>query len=203
MKRIILNKGDRIFDHLYPFLVFMDSFYVSMRIHKDGWIEKDYSGYVTIEGKSTRMDVRLPIYGPVKSVVENKRPIQIEIVFLDKVSERPEERNVTSEIIEYIFYPLFINFYESVKSEMLIRTGSTPKYQNNWESESFRMGWLVRNSLSHDKKINFKDSTSRNIKWRGIVINQTNHDEPIHKHLNFTDIFILMFDIDEELNKKN
>ncbi len=181
----------------------MDSFYVSMRIHKDGWIEKDYSGYVTIEGKSTRMDVRLPIYGPVKSVVENKRPIQIEIVFLDKVSERPEERNVTSEIIEYIFYPLFINFYESVKSEMLIRTGSTPKYQNNWESESFRMGWLVRNSLSHDKKINFKDSTSRNIKWRGIVINQTNHDEPIHKHLNFTDIFILMFDIDEELNKKN
>ncbi len=203
MREVILKKGDRIFDHIYPFLVFMDSFYVSMRIHKDGWIEKDYSGYVTIEGKSTRMDVRLPIYGPVKSVVENKRPIQIEIVFLDKVSERPEERNVTSEIIEYIFYPLFINFYESVKSEMLIRTGSTPKYQNNWESESFRMGWLVRNSLSHDKKINFKDSTSRNIKWRGIVINQTNHDEPIHKHLNFTDIFILMFDIDEELNKKN
>jgi hypothetical protein len=203
VREVILKKGDRIFDHIYPFLVFMDSFYVSMRIHKDGWIEKDYSGYVTIEGKSTRMDVRLPIYGPVKSVVENKRPIQIEIVFLDKVSERPEERNVTSEIIEYIFYPLFINFYESVKSEMLIRTGSTPKYQNNWESESFRMGWLVRNSLSHDKKINFKDSTSRNIKWRGIVINQTNHDEPIHKHLNFTDIFILMFDIDEELNKKN
>lgn len=201
MKRIILNRGDRIIDHIYPFLVFMDSFYVSMKIHKDGWIEKDYSGFINIEGMSTGMEVRLPIYGPVKSVLENKRPNQIEIIFLDMVSKNTEQRGLNSEIIEYIFYPLFINFYESIKSEMLNKTGSSPKFQNGWKSEIFRMGWLVRNSLSHDKKINFSDSTSRNIEWRGTVINQTNHDEPIHKHLNFTDIFILIFDIDEELNK--
>ena len=63
------------------------------------------------------------------------------------------------------------------------------------------MGWLVRNSLSHDKKISFSDSTSREIEWRGKVIKTSDNNDPIHQHLNFTDIFILMFDIDEELNK--
>lgn len=180
MKRIILNREDRIIDHIYPFLVFMDSFYVSMKIHKDGWIEKDYSGFVTIEGMSTGMEVRLPIYGPVKSVVENKRPNQIEIIFLDMVSKNTEQRGLNSEIIEYIFYPLFINFYESIKSEMLIKIGSNLTSPRNCESEIFRMGWLVRNSLSHDKKINFRDSTSRNIEWRGTVIKLTTMNQYIN-----------------------
>lgn len=190
-------------NHIYPFLVYMDSFYFSMKIQKDGFLEKDYSGHVTIEGMSVKMEVRLPLYGPIRSVIENKKPDFVELIFVDndKVGEMIGERSFTSEIIDFIFNPMFINYYASVKIQIEKIMGSTSKNQSKWENDTLRMGWLVRNSLSHDKKICFKDSTSREIKWRGNIIKTTDHNDPIYQHFNFTDIFILMFDIDEELNK--
>lgn len=201
MRTVILNKSDRILNHIYPFLVYMDSLYFSMKIQMDGILEKDYSGNFTIEGMSVKMEVRLPIYGPVKSVIENRKPDFVEIIFVDndEVGKIIGERSFTSEIIDFIFYPMFTNYYESVKPQIVSIMGS--RNQSNWTSNKFRMGWLVRNSLSHDKKISFNDSTSREIEWKGKVIKTSDNNDPIHQHLNFTDIFILMFDIDEELNK--
>ncbi len=203
MRTVILNKGDRIMNHIYPFLVYMDSLYFSMKIQRDGFLEKDYRGYVTIEGMSVKMEVRFPLCGPVRSVIDNRKPDFVELVFVDnqKVGEVIGERGFTSEIIDFLFFPMFLNYYESVKNEILQITGSPPKFQSKWTNEVFRMGWLVRNSLSHNKNISFNDSSSREIKWRGKNINPSNHNEPIYLHLNFIDIFILMFDIDDELNK--
>lgn len=203
MRKVTLKKSDRIMNHIYPFLVYMDSLYFSMKIQIDGILEKDYSGYFTIEGMSVKMEVRLPIYGPVRSVIENRKPDFVDVLFVDndEVGKIIGERSFTSEIIDFIFYPMFINYYESVKPQIVNIMGSSSRNQSNWTNNTFRMGWLVRNSLSHDKKISFSDSTSREIEWRGKVIKTSDNNDPIHQHLNFTDIFILMFDIDEELNK--
>ncbi len=124
-------------------------------------------------------------------------------VFIDnnEVGKVIGERCFTSEIIDFIFNPMFVNYYESVKPKIEKIMGYTSRNQSNWSNDIFRMGWLVRNSLSHNKKISFSDSSSRDILWRGKVIQTSNHNEPIHQHLNFTDIFILMFDMDEELSK--
>jgi hypothetical protein len=203
MRSVIIRKEDRIMNHIYPFLVYMDSFYFSMKFQKDGIIEKDYSGFVTVEGMSVKMEVRLPLCGPIRSVIENRKPDFVEVVFVEneKVGEVNGERGFTSEIIDYLFNPMFINYYESVKPLIEKTMGSTSKNQSNWTNDIFRMGWLVRNSLSHDKKVSFSDSNSKEIEWRGKVIDTSYHNEQLYQHLNFTDIFILMFDIDDELNK--
>ena len=203
MRKITINKGDRLMEHIYPFLVYMDSFYFSLKTQKDGFIEIDYSGYVTIEGMSVKKEVRFPLCGPVKSVLQNRKPDFVELVIIDNdnVGEEIGQRSFSSEIIDFLFYPMFTNYYESVKTEILNITGMSPKYQSKWTNNVLRMGWLIRNSLTHNKKINFSDSTSREIEWRGKVISTDNHNDPIHVHLNFIDIFILMLDIDEELKK--
>lgn len=203
MRKLIVKKGDRIMNHIYPFLVYMDSLYVSMKLYRDGFIEKDYSGNFTIEGMTIKMIVKLPIYGPVKSVLENRKPDFIELIFEEdeNVGKIIGERSFTSEIIDFLFYPMFINYYESVKNEIRKIEGSTSKKPSSWLNDVLRMGWLVRNSLSHNKKIHFEDNSIPKITWRGKEITSNDHNDPIYEHFNFTDIFILMFDIDEELNK--
>lgn len=203
MRKVVLKKSDRIMNHIYPFLVYMESLYVSIKIQRDGFLENDSSGYITIEGMSIKMEVRLPLHVLIKSVIDERKPNFVEIVFIDnnEVGKVIGERCFTSEIIDFIFNPMFVNYYESVKPKIEKIMGYTSRNQSNWSNDIFRMGWLVRNSLSHNKKISFSDSSSRDILWRGKVIQTSNHNEPIHQHLNFTDIFILMFDMDEELSK--
>lgn len=201
MKRVIVTPKDRIYNHLFPFLVFMDSFYVSYRFHLIGEIEKDYPGHFTIEGGSIKMEVKLPIYGPMISVINNRKPDEIEILMIENenLELNRTNRSITSDVIDFIFFPVFVNFYESVKTEIKIFMGT--ENQKNWNSDVFRMGRVVRNSLSHNRRISFSDRTSQDIIWRGKMISNKNDNEHFSQHFNFTDVFILMLDIDEELSK--
>lgn len=201
MKKVIVTPKDRVYNHLFPFLVFMDSFYVSYRFHLKGEIEKEYHGHFTIEGGSIKLEVKLPIYGPMISVVNNRKPDEIEILMVEnkKLELNRTSRSITSDIIDFIFFPVFVNFYESVKSEIIKLMGTDN--QNNWISDGFRMGRVVRNSLSHNRRISFSDRTSKDIIWRGKMISNKNDNELFSQHFNFTDVFILMLDIDEELSK--
>jgi hypothetical protein len=198
MKRVLITPKDRVYNHIYPFLVFMDSFYVSYVFHKNGVIEKDYSGYVTIEGGSIKLEVRLPIYGPMISVVQNSKPELIEIMLLENERlELTKDRSITSDVVDFIFFPVFVNYYESIKHEIFSLMGSPD--QKKWISDVFRMGRVVRNSLSHDRKISLSDMKSQDVFWRNKLISTKNHNDLFHEHFNYTDVFILMLDIDEEI----
>jgi hypothetical protein len=63
------------------------------------------------------------------------------------------------------------------------------------------MGWVVRNALSHNGKVLFKNMKSDPVKWDEIVVSPANQHEPISNVINFTEMLLLLLDMEEVLDK--
>ena len=59
--------------------------------------------------------------------------------------------------------------------------------------------YTVRNALSHNRKVFYKDLTAEPIDWKGVVISPLLQNTPIETILNFTDMLLLLFDMESDL----
>ena len=151
-----------------------------------------------LNGLTSKKTIKLPLYGPVELALQNLMPDLIELTVIDSIKKEEKNSNPLFSIIEtlnYIVSPFFITFYEN---NYLAAEAKFTRNYSIWPS-SWRMGWVVRNALSHNRKIYFRDMSTTPISWREATISPADQNIEIEKYLNFTDILLLLFDMEADL----
>ena len=198
MKRIIITKNSNCYEQVNSLIIIMAALAISLDYRKSGAAIYKPGEHIALEGMSIKVKIKLPLFGPIEAVLLNKKPtdINIEIVELDNIDEsRKLVISVLEETIYYIFMPIFVNFYENNSSHF------EELYGNNYDlwPNSWRMAWVVRNAMAHNGKIYFNNPKTLPINWNCITISPIDQNNELKKFLNFTDTFILLFDMEESL----
>lgn len=156
---------------------------------------------MVLEGLASGKMIRLPLFGPIETTIKNLKPDLIEITIEDlSPSTQKYEKNITilGKTIDHITLPHLIMFYESNLSDAEVKFGKTNHAK--WPA-SWRMGWVVRNALSHNNRIHYKTKETPPVTWNLLTVSPSMQDIPIGTLVNFTDIVLLIFDMENDLNK--
>lgn len=155
--------------------------------------------YLTIEGLSSGKMIRLPLHGPIEAVIANRKPDEIQITILEynalSKGSKPEI-SALQDTLNYVFSPYFITFYERNYEDAESKFG---KEYATWPS-SWRAAWVVRNALSHNGRVYYKDATTPGVTWRGLKISPADQDTKLlGEKLNICDLLILLLDMEHDL----
>jgi hypothetical protein len=193
-----VTKSSKCFSEIDSLIIVIASLAISFEYKLNGVAVYNPEDYAVLEGLSSGKMVRLPLHGPVEAALKGLKPDLIEITIEDmKPSTQTYQVNTSAlqKTINYIFSPYFVVFYENNYSDARQKFG---KDFSKWPV-SWRMGWVVRNALSHNGKVFFKDLTTPSIYWKGVVVSPSQQDTPIETILNFTDMLLLLFDMESDL----
>lgn len=199
MEIINVTKQNRSYSEFDSLVIILASLYTALEYKRIGKADCNPGDSVLLEGLSSRKMIRMPLYGPIEAALNNLKPDLIEITIEDLVqSTQIYQVNISSlqKTINYICMPHFVSFYEANISEAENKFGET---YSIWPA-SWRMGWVVRNALSHNRKIYYKNPTTPAVAWRSATISPSMQDTPIETVMNFTDIILLILDMDNDLN---
>lgn len=198
MQEIIITKSSRCYSEIDSLIIVMAALQLSLDYKHSGQANYNPGDYLVAEGLSTGKMVRLPIYGPIEAVIANKKPDEIRITV--ETLSPPQVRYATYtdaliQTINYIIMPYFVTFYENNSNDAIAKFGSDfTKWSSTW-----KMGWVVRNALSHNGKIFFKNLSTPPIDWKGIVVTTSFQHKPLHDIFSFADILLLLLEMEEEL----
>jgi len=199
MEEIIITKSSRCYSEIDSLIIVMAALSLSMDYKHSGKANYNPGDYLVAEGLSTGKMVRLPLYGPIEAVLMNKKPDQITLTVEKKSPPTVRYETHTDALkqtVNYIITPYFVTFYENNSNHAVSKFGSDYK---KWPS-TWRMGWVVRNALSHNGKIFFKNLTTPAIDWNGIIVTTAFQHKPIHDIFSFADILLLLLEMETELN---
>ncbi|MBS4063809.1 MAG: hypothetical protein KGZ74_04585 [Chitinophagaceae bacterium] len=199
MEEIIISKSSRCYSEIDSLIIVMAALSLSMEYKHSGKANYNPGDYLVAEGLSTGKMVRLPLYGPIEAVLINRKPDQITLTVEKKSPPTVRYETYTDALkqtINYIITPYFVTFYENNLNYAINKFGSDySKWSGVW-----RMGWVVRNALSHNGKIFFKNLKTPDIDWNGIIVTTSFQHKPIHEIFSFADILLLMLEMEAELN---
>jgi hypothetical protein len=198
MDVIKITKDSRIFSEIDSLVIVIASLAISLEFKLTGAANFKPDNFIILEGFSTGKMVRLPLFGPIETALKGLKPDSIEITIEDmkpSIQTYQETTSALRKTINYVFSPYFVTFYEKNYEEAKQKFD---KDYNKWPS-SWRMGWVVRNALSHNGRVFFRNLEKAQIEWKGVSISPVHQDTPIENFLNFTDILILLFDMEFDL----
>ena len=98
----------------------------------------------------------------------------------------------------------FINYYEKnyAKAEIKFDKIYGRKKYEKW-SNSWRMGWVVRNALVHNGRVFYSQAKSDTppVSWYSTIVSPKNQgDALLGNFLNSVDLLILVLDMDSDLS---
>ncbi|MEY5068436.1 MAG: hypothetical protein RLZ47_298 [Bacteroidota bacterium] len=201
METIKITKQSRSYQQIDSLVIIVAALATSLDYRNQGAANYNPGDYIVAVGKSTNKMVRFPIFGPVEAALINKKPDQIAIV-VEEIAPSKHNYNKTitvlSKTLDHVFLPFLIDFYESNIKEA---TGKFGDFKTNSESwpDSWQMGWVVRNAIAHNHKIDFRDKNSKPRTWSGVTISKENDGEPIADFFNSADLIILLLEMEKSL----
>lgn len=155
-----------------------------------GSAEYNEGDYVSIAGLNSNEKIRLPLYKPIAVALKNEKPDEVELIVENVKANskgKPIGTYIASETINYICSPFFLSFYDN----------NYTTWPNSW-----RMGWVVRNAISHNGLIHYKNMSDPGVTWNGITVTPDMQNHKVLGNLmNAADLLILMFDMEDALNK--
>lgn len=201
MFHLKIRRENKFFTEIHNLIIIVASLCTALEYKVKGSAEFKLGDYILLQGLSCKKNIRLPLFGPLESILANEQPSEIQILVEDAKPStivNPYELSGLEQTIEYIFSPFFISFYENNYSL------ASSLFGNNYEiwPNSWRMGWVVRNALSHDNKVFFKKMTIPPISWREVTVSPMNQKEPIYNIMNTTDILLLLLEMETDLSSK-
>ena len=198
MHTIEINKQSRSYQEIDSLIIVIAALGISFEYKINNAVNYKPGDYVTLEGLSTQKMIRLPLYGPVEAAINNQKPDIIAITIEEmapSINRYQVNTSALSNTIDYIFSPYFVTFYENNYSDAETKFGNDfVKWHVAW-----RMGWVVRNALSHNGRIHFKKLSTPPITWKGLTISPEQQNTPLRSILNFTDMLLLLFDMEAAL----
>jgi len=199
MDTISISHDHCLFPEVNNLLIVVAGLATAMEYHETGSAIYEPGAYVTIEGLSTSRMIRLPLHGPIEAAMEDKKPDIIELTLEMSAPSREKYTTTTSglkEVIEFIFMPYLVSFYEKTYQEA--KNKFTSDF-NKWP-EAWRMGWVIRNAISHDGNVFYKNLSTPGVTWRGLSVSPLNQGERVlGKLMNTADLLILLIDMANDL----
>jgi hypothetical protein len=203
IKMIELKPNHLCFESIRNLSIQMQAFSIGIEYVLTGTIQRVPGQVYGIDGKIVKADLTLPIFGPIESLIKNQniKCIQVRIktqTASDFVPSHDVSSNPVVATITNILTPIFVTFYEQFFIEAQNKFGG--KNYDSWPS-SWRMGWVVRNALSHNGCVYFKSSNVPPIKWREAEISPLTHQgmRLLHNIFSGGDLLFLMFDMEMDL----
>jgi len=199
MDTIKISNDHCLFPEVNNLIIVIAGLATAMEYYEKGSVNFEPGSFVMVEGLSTGVMVRLPLHGPVEAAIQNKKPDAIELTV--EMSAPSKEKYTTTtagfkEVINFIFMPYLVSFYErklqEVKNKFTSKNGDWPV--------AWRMAWVVRNAISHDGNVSYKNPSTLGVTWRGLTISPSNQGQQVLGGLMSTaDLLILMIDMAIEL----
>lgn len=147
------------------------------------------------------LEIIFPIIHPTKLTVANQRIDHIILEIKAKgTTPIPGNHNVTEYAglhNRFISMP-FLRFYEQSRPHIQAIFG---KDTQAWP-QLFQFAWAIRNGLTHHAgRINFTNPGYPAVSWRNLSYSPADAGKPIFgSHFSVGDLFLLMFDISDELD---
>jgi hypothetical protein len=193
---------DSCFDEFYSLLIVVASLATAAQVHASGVVDYKQGDTIALECRHlSDKEVHLPLFGLVQSALAGITPHLIEILVKHRSHDTPHYRMNTkgfSRSIEFIFQPFFVNFYEQFSQEIYIKYGAIDKYA----PQVWQMGWLVRNAISHNGCVYFREKNHQPVAWKGLVLGPHNNGQKIfHNIFSPGDLIILMLEMEEVRTK--
>jgi hypothetical protein len=200
MRIITITNKSKCFEEINSLLVILSALAIALEYRKTGTAVYKKGEHIALEGHSLKEKIKLPIYGPIEVALIDKKPIEIniEIAKLDLVNKSGKlSISVLEKTIYFIFMPIFVTFYENNYKHFEKQFG---KKYNLWP-DAWKMAWVVRNAMSHNGNIYFKDLNTSPINWNVVTISHLDQNKELKTFLNFTDTLLLLFDMEESLKQ--
>ena len=200
MRIITITNKSKCYEEINSLSVILAALAIALEYRKTGKAIYKQRDHIALEGHSLKEKIKLPIYGPIEVALIDKKPIEIniEIAKLDLVNQSGKlSISVLEKTIYFIFMPMFVTFYENNYKHFEKHFG---KKYNLWP-DAWRMAWVVRNAMSHNGNIYFKDLNTSPINWNVVTISPLDQNKELKTFLNFTDTLLLLFDMEESLKQ--
>ena len=158
-------------------LILMSSFYISSSTLLNPKPQfKDYDT-ASLEDIDKKWTIKIPVYMPLFDALNGRLPDPIKIGKYSYEPFKQQHYNAGSvfNVPELIVMPMFINYFESHKSAIKSQWGD---HASKWESDAWKMGYVVRNSFAHGGKLDIRVK-SFVVDWSGRQIAINNHGEQL------------------------
>lgn len=193
-----LKASDGCFDDFYSLLVAIASLATAAQWHTSGTVDFKPGETIALEcSHLSDREVHLPLFGPVQSALAGVTPQVIQISVKQRNPSPPSYKTKTSGFagaVETIFQPFFVNFYERHSGEIATKFGKIDKQAPSvWQ-----MGWVVRNAVSHNGCVYFRDPAHQSVAWQGLVLSpQDNGKRLFHSIFSAGDLIVMMLEMEE------
>jgi len=198
---MIITQKNKCFDSVHSIIICVSSLYFALEYRRLGTVVCNPGDYATLEGMASGKMIRLPLCGPIDAVLSNIKPDSIDIAveaLVPKTKVFAHEINVLLKTIDSIVLPHLIIFYENniLDAEKKFGKDNYSEWPDSW-----RMGWVVRNAISHDNRIFYKNEKTPTVKWNRLEVSPSIQGTQIGELINFSDIILLIFDMENDLIK--
>lgn len=199
MKTYCINKSVGCFEDFNVLLIAISSVHVAANFHLGMVADCKPGDYCALSGRLlSDKEVRLPLFGPVESALKGLVPNVIQITVADISIALPQYQCNTSGfagLIESVFQPFFVNYYERYLDGVRASFGDS---DTQWPA-SWQMGWIVRNAISHNGCVYFRNQGHAAVTWEGLTLSYAdNGSRLIHNLLSVADLIILLLKMEED-----
>lgn len=194
-----LKGKHRLHEPLFSLLVVLSSYMFSMAVLLRREFEFSPDQAYRLHCAQFDYELCCPLDTPLKIAIKGMIPDEILLEFSEKTdfnavgcTEYKQTLNTLSNIVS----PIFVTFYEFYRPWLQAHMGNRSNWPKVWS-----FGWAVRNCASHGGKLAFKSSRDA-VVWRSLSYNRSNNGKKIiGVDLSVADIIILMFDMNDELDR--
>ncbi|MEN9901640.1 MAG: hypothetical protein RL651_304 [Pseudomonadota bacterium] len=198
METYELKASDGCFDDFYSLLVAIASLATAAQWHTSGTVDFKPGETIALEcNHLSDREVHLPLFGPVESALAGVPPKIIQISVKQRNPAPPGYTTQTSgfaRAVETIFQPFFVNFYERYSDEIAAKYGVIDKEAPS----AWQMGWVVRNAVSHNGCVGFKNKNHLPVTWQGLTLSPADEGKALfHSTFSAGDLIVMMFEMEE------
>ena len=202
-----VDKNHWLYKEIYNIMVIYDSFYFSIGHKTNTYTEK--IGLFSIENISKTKAIKLRLNRPFDAALNKENPEVMEIKIIDliedSITQEEDKWIIKNKLIfdwfkdtfDYVIFSFFLSYYErNIKKA----ESKFPKDCNTWPT-TWRLGWVIRNALSHNGKVHYKNMKTPAVTRQNITISPKYEDEDLlWKFVNTWDLLILLFKMNDDLN---
>ncbi len=198
-KVFLIDRTAHLFEELNTIVTVTSALAIASELHVSGNVNYKAGDYLVIEAQLLQKEVRLPLVGPVAAALMNRLPDLIEITVVDGIHNHKPYKVETAgfrALLVSMFQPLLVNYFERHRDALATKFGTDrPAWPNSWQ-----MGWLIRNGLSHGNKVFFDRPTAKPVSWGGLTLSATdNGKQLVYGMINQGDLLLLMFEMEAVL----
>jgi len=158
-------------------LILMSSFYISSSTLINAEHQFKHDDAIGLDDIDRKWTIKIPSYTPLPAALNGRLADVIEIRkdTYEQYAQPHYNAGSVFNVAELILMPMFINYFESHHSAIKSQWGHKA---SKWESDAWKMGYVVRNSFAHNGLLDIR-AESFSVDWNGRQISKENHGEKL------------------------